>query len=266
MKKISILVLVVTLLIPAASFAKKVRYEVVKVKNGGTISGKVKTSAEVKDPIIPITVKPKETPEETELEKRTCITHQKGQQAEMYIISPSNEVKNTLVIVENVKKGKAAPKKEFLIDNIRCRFDPLVGIAYVKAEYVIKNSDPLLHNTNLGKVLEGGKRRTVYNLALPHENQVIKKKNRVAGLIQVKCDAHSWMRAYVYSSRHPYVAITDANGNYEIKDLLPGKYTVRFWHEGFEEISREVEVKTGEVSETNVTFDKTITPAAIAGN
>jgi uncharacterized membrane protein len=74
------------------------------------------------------------------------------------------------------------------------------------------------------------------------------------------------MRAYVYSSRHPYVAITDANGNYEIKDLLPGKYTVRFWHEGFEENSREVEVKTGEVSETNVTFDKTITPAAIAGN
>jgi hypothetical protein len=63
-----------------------------------------------------------------------------------------------------------------------------------------------------------------------------------------------------------YVAITDANGNYEIKDLLPGKYTVRFWHEGFEEISLEVEVKAGEVSETNVTFDKIITPAVATGN
>ena len=90
---------------------------------------------------------------------------------------------------------------------------------------------------------------------------MIKKRNRVAGLIHVKCDAHAWMRAYVYSSRHPYVAITDANGNFEIKDLLPGKYTVRFWHEGFEDVVQEIEVKAGKASELNATFAKTRIPA-----
>jgi hypothetical protein len=45
-------------------------------------------------------------------------------------------------------------------------------------------------------------------------------------------------------------------GNYEIKDLLPGKYKVRFWHEGFEEVVKKVEIKTGKASYLNVTFKK----------
>jgi uncharacterized membrane protein len=112
----------------------------------------------------------------------------------------------------------------------------------------------------LGKIVRKGVGRTVYNLALPFKDQVIEKLNRVAGLIDVKCDAHPWMRAYIYSSRHPYVAITDASGNFEIKDIPPGKYKVRVWHEGFEEVSKEVEVKAGGVSDMNVTFTKTKKP------
>ncbi len=240
MKKILVVALAVSFLIPALSFAKRVRYEVVDVKNGGAISGKVKALKEIKDMVIPIDVRPKDTPQETEHEKKTCITTPPGQQAMLYLMSQSKEVQNTLVIVENIKKGKAVPKKDLIIDNINCRFEPLVGISYVKSQYIIKNSDSLLHNTNLGKMVRKGVRRTVFNLALPHKDQVIKKNNRVSGLIHVKCDAHPWMRAYIYSSRHPYVAITDANGNFEIKDLLPGKYTVTFWHEGFEGVEKEI--------------------------
>lgn len=261
MKKILVFTLAVSLLIPAAAFAKRVKYEVVEVTNGGTISGKVSTTEKVKDPVISINVKAKEASEDAELEKKTCITIPGGQQAMMYLVSGANEVKNVLVTIENVKKGKAAPQKDFEITNYRCRFEPLVGISYVKSKYIIKNSDPLLHNTNFGKMLKGGVKRAVFNLALPYKDQVIKKKNRVAGLVHVKCDAHPWMRAYVYSSRHPYVAITDAKGNFEIKDLLPGKYTVKFWHEGFEEVIKEIEVNGGEISKLNATFTKTRKPA-----
>ena len=162
---------------------------------------------------------------------------------------------------EGIKEGKAAPKKDLVMDNVGCRFEPLVGITYVKSNYIIKNSDPLLHNTSLGKWVREGVRRTVYNLALPFKDQVIKKPNRVAGLINVKCDAHPWMRATIYSSRHPYVALTDANGNFEIKDIPPGKYKVRVWHEGFEDIVNDVEVKAGATSGLNASFSKTRTPA-----
>ena len=257
MKKIFVFSIVVLLLITGLSFAKKARYQVVEVTNGGTIKGKIVSAEKVKDPVITINVKPKENAEETALEKNTCGS---SQQAMMYVLSSSKEVKNTFVIVEGVKEGKAAPNKDFKIDNKNCRFDPLVGVSYVKSKYIIKNSDPLLHNTSLGKIIRESVRRTVYNLALPFKDQVIEKPNRVSGLIDVKCDAHPWMRAYVYSSRHPYVAITDANGNFEIKDLLPGKYKVRAWHEGFEEVINEVDVKSGGISDMNVTFTKTREP------
>ncbi|MCK5286541.1 MAG: carboxypeptidase regulatory-like domain-containing protein [Thermodesulfovibrionia bacterium] len=262
MKKIMVFMVVVSLLIPTLSFAKKVKYEVVDVTNGGTIKGKIKTTKKVKDPLIPIKISPDEKPEDAEKIRNTCG---ESQQTLMYLISPDMGVKNALVIVEGVKKGKAAPKKDLTLDNNKCRFEPIVGISYLKSQYVIKNSDPLLHNTSLGKIIREGVRRTVYNLALPFKDQVIKKPNRVAGLINVKCDAHPWMRAYVYSSRHPYVAITDANGNFEIKDLLPGKYKVRFWHEGFEEVVKEIDVKAGKASALNVTFKNTRKPVFMGG-
>lgn len=265
MRKFLIFVIAAALILPASAQAatkRKPKYEVVEVTSGGTIKGKIKTGVKVSDPSIHIKIKAKENPLETKQEKDTCGENQK---AFLYEVSPAGEVKNALVIVENVKKGKAPPKADLTINNVKCRFTPLVGIAYVKSNYVIKNSDPLLHNTSIGKILKGGVRRTVYNLALPYKDQVITKPNRVAGLLNVKCDAHPWMRAYIYSSRHPYVAITDESGNFEIKDLLPGTYSVRIWHEGFEDIVKEVQVGAGKTAGLNETFSVARTPEVLSG-
>jgi len=237
MKRILTLLIGLSILIGGASFA----YEVVDVKNGGTIKGKVKAAQKYDDPVLKI-----------EKDIEFCG---KSQPANMYLISGDMGIKNVLVIVENVQKGKAAPKTDTVIDNKKCYFEPLVSIAYKGANYVLKNSDPILHNVSLAVMLVG-KRRTVYNLALPKKDQVITKPVRVTGLHDVKCDAHPWMRAYVYVSEHPYVAITDANGNFEIKDLPPGKYTIRFWHEGLKEEKKEVEVAAGKTSELHITMSK----------
>lgn len=248
MKRIGIFVVIMALFAATAS-----AYEVVDVKNGGSIKGKIKAAEMVADPVIKIVVKPKPDPKETELEKRICGESQK---ANKYILSPANEVKNVLVIVEDVQKGKAAPKTDLVIDNHKCYFEPIVGIAYKGANFKIKNSDELLHNTNLGMLLTETTRRSVYNLALPNKDQVITKPVRSAGLIIVKCDAHEWMRGYVYASEHPYVAITDASGNFEIKDLPAGKYKVRIWHEGFKEVTKTVEVSSGKPSGLDATLSK----------
>jgi len=249
MKRIFAFVAIMVLFAAGVSFA----YEVVDVKNGGSIKGKIKAAEHIADPVIKIVIKPKPDPKETELERSTCGDSQK---ANMYVLSAANEVKNVLVIVEDVQKGKAAPKTDLVIDNTKCYFDPIVGIAYKGANFKIKNSDPLLHNTNLGLLLTETTRRSVYNLALPNKDQVITKPVRATGLIIVKCDAHDWMRGYVYASDNPYVAITDANGNFEIKDLPAGKYKVRIFHEGFKEVTRSVEVSSGKASELDATLAK----------
>jgi hypothetical protein len=73
-------------------------------------------------------------------------------------------------------------------------------------------------------------------------------------MYNVKCDAHKWMRAYVFAARNPYVALTDKNGRFEITDILPGKYTVLVWHEGFGEVKKTIEVKEGGATTLDHTY------------
>lgn len=245
MKRCLLLALVLTLLLPASSFAKRKKYEAVDVSNGGSIVGTIKAAEMVADPVAKIEAK---KPEEVTL----CGSEFKMNK---YIISAGLGVKNVIVALKKVAKGKAMPKQDLVIDNKNCQFEPLVGIAYKNSQYVIKNSDPIFHNTSLGLMMNG-RRSTVYNLALPMQNQTIKKPVRRTGLNSIKCDAHIWMRAYVYAAKNPYVALTNNKGKFAIKDILPGKYEVMIWHEGFGEVVKTVKVTAGQATTMNHTFAK----------
>jgi len=79
MKKFLVFLVVVVLVIPSLSYAqRKPRYKAVAVSNGGTIKGKIQSAEKVKDPVIPIEVKPKENPAETELMAKSVRRLHKG--------------------------------------------------------------------------------------------------------------------------------------------------------------------------------------------
>jgi hypothetical protein len=243
MKKILILMIALTLMLSGISYAEK--YEVVDVKGGGSITGVIKAAEKVADPVIKI--------ETTKAEEHTLcgMDYQSG----MYVISAGLGVKNVIVYIEDVPKGKALPKTDYKLANQKCQFVPLVGIAYNGANFVVTNSDPVFHNTSIG-LMTNGNRSTVYNLALPGKDQTITKPVKRPGLNSVKCDAHPWMRAFIYAAKNPYAVITDADGKFEIKDLLPGNYKVTIWHEGFGEVKKDVTVTAGKAATLDHTFSK----------
>ena len=247
MKRWLLLALVLIFLFPDNSFARSRRkkYEEVDVTNGGSIAGTIKAAEMVADPSGKVET---QVPEEVKL----CGTEFKMNK---FIISADLGVKNVIVALQDVEKGKAMPEEELILDNKACQFIPLVAVTYKGSQFVVQNSDPIFHNTSLGLVMKG-RRSTVYNLALPTQNMTIKKPVRRTGLHSVKCDAHKWMRAHVYAARNPYAALSDENGKFEITDILPGKYEVLVWHEGFGEIEKTIEVKAGEASTLDHTFAK----------
>ncbi len=51
------------------------------------------------------------------------------------------------------------------------------------------------------------------------------------GIVEVFCDIHSNMYAYILVRPNKYFAKTDINGNFVIKDVPPGNYTLVAWHE-----------------------------------
>jgi len=70
------------------------------------------------------------------------------------------------------------------------------------------------------------------------------------GIVQVFCDIHSHMSAYILVFAHPFFAVTDDGGRYTIGHVPPGTYTMSVWHEG------EVrETRTVVVPESGGTID-----------
>ncbi len=49
--------------------------------------------------------------------------------------------------------------------------------------------------------------------------------------VRYVCDIHAWMNAWVVVRHSPYMACTDENGRFTIKDLPVGTHTFRIWHE-----------------------------------
>ena len=75
--------------------------------------------------------------------------------------------------------------------------------------------------------------------------------------IRLGCDIHGWMRAWIYVFDHPWFAVTDEKGEFEIADIPPGEYTliirqpdVGLIHE------QQVTVTAGE----SLTIDEEFTP------
>ena len=61
-----------------------------------------------------------------------------------------------------------------------------------------------------------------------------KRSMRKPGFYYLKCDnGHYWMSAYVFIVEHPYYAVTDAKGTFELTKVPPGTYTLKFWHENW---------------------------------
>ena len=62
------------------------------------------------------------------------------------------------------------------------------------------------------------------------------------GVVQVFCDIHSHMSAYILVFAHRFFSVTDDAGRYTIGHVPPGTYTLTVWYEGEVRETRSVVV------------------------
>lgn len=145
----------------------------------------------------------------------------------------SRGIKAVVISLEGIEKGKPPyPTTAILsvgFENNNCRFVPRATGTVVGSLLEIKNVDPILHNTHIRKDNRFGP--TVLNVAQPAGAKVIQKPLRQVGFLDVRCDAHTFMRAAVHVFEHPYFTVTDESGRFELTQVPPGSYRLRIWHE-----------------------------------
>lgn len=175
---------------------------------------------------------------------------------ERLIVSPDGGVANVFVYLRKAPSGVEVPpppKEEAVFDQKNCHFIPHVFLVRTDQPVVIKNSDPILHNTHTYPA-----RQTGFNATIPlngAERTVYERPE--AEPFEVKCDIHAWMIAYHLPLDHPYAAISNENGEFEIPDVPAGEHRFTVWHEGavgqFLSRGLPVTIKPDEV--TDITID-----------
>jgi hypothetical protein len=73
-------------------------------------------------------------------------------------------------------------------------------------------------------------------------------------MLQLKCDIHRWMTAFVGVVSHPFFAVSTATGTFEIANVPPGTYTIQAWHEQFGVLKQTVRVTAGAATAVAFTY------------
>jgi plastocyanin len=130
-------------------------------------------------------------------------------------------------------------KAKIVMDQRDLEFRPHVLPVLVGSTIQFPNNDKVDHNVfsmsrtkkfNFGSYKPGESHSVVFDKP---------------GIVELRCDVHAEMAAYILVMKNPYFAVTDKQGHFEIpdsstlkqiglsgtKNLAPGKYFIKTWHE-----------------------------------
>jgi len=159
--------------------------------------------------------------------------------SETYVVNPKNKgvrwVMVWLVDSSNPKKKlpiapsqKSASLKPIEFDQPCCMFEPHVFGVREGQKVVAKNSAKIPHNVNVQAITPNP---SLNQLMPPGTDLTLPPLKASPTPIQVSCNIHPWMKAYVRVFNHPYFAVTDEDGNFEIKDAPAGDFNLVVWQE-----------------------------------
>ena len=141
-------------------------------------------------------------------------------------------IEDTFVYLEGVSSAaRPAPvTRTVLIDQKNCVYVPHALIVPLGSKVEITNSDAILHNVH---GTQNGNNVFNYAQARQGERETLDMTAAKLGIVTLTCEAgHPWMSAFMYVSKDPFVALTAKSGEFVIKDVPPGTYTIKMWHEG----------------------------------
>jgi hypothetical protein len=163
---------------------------------------------------------------------------------ETIIVNPKNRgVKNVVVWLRpnnaNNPKAKFAANEihpddakrkaaEVVIDQPCCMFVERITLARAGDTLVVKNSATIAHNFFWVSDANGN---VNVNIGPGLQHVFPKPLELESPPIQYKCTVHPWMTGYVRIFDHPYFAVTDEDGKFEIKNAPVGKFRIVYWHE-----------------------------------
>ncbi|MCC6998955.1 MAG: urate hydroxylase PuuD [Deltaproteobacteria bacterium] len=120
----------------------------------------------------------------------------------------------------------AAATTPVVIDQRGCMYHPRVLGLRTGQPLAIRNSDGVMHNVHGVAEANDG-----FNEAMVPGAAEVRYDFQTPEIVNLQCDVHPWMGARVGIFAHPWFAVTDARGAFELTGVPPGDYVIVAWHE-----------------------------------
>jgi plastocyanin len=162
--------------------------------------------------------------------------------------------KDKSVVYVDAIAGKSfpAPKDHPVMDQRALMFSPHIMVIQQGTTVEFLNSDNVQHNAFWPAI--GSDKKAGHNLGTWPKGEKRAFTFSKSGVVPILCNVHPEMTGFVIVSPTPYFAETDDDGNYKIKDVPDGSYTLTAWHEGVKNQSKPLTVSG--VSRADFTLGK----------
>ena len=168
-------------------------------------------------------------------------------------LSGANEIKGKLSVqgiksAENIAvyvdviadKKFDPPKDHVVVDQRKMAFIPHVVAVQQGTTVEFLNSDAVGHNVYWPSI--SGNKKLAHNLGTWPKGEKKPFQFNDLGTASLLCNVHPEMSGYIVVVPTPYFALTDKDGNFEIKNIPAGKYTLKTWSEDGKPATQAVDV------------------------
>ncbi len=146
------------------------------------------------------------------------------------------------------------PATEVTLEQKGCKYVPRVLGIQARQPLKIVNSDPTNHNIHTLPQVN----REFDDQQVAGQAPITRKFSKPESIFPVKCNLHSWMRAYVAVLDHPFFAMSGSTGAFTIKGLPPGEYEIEAWHEKYGARTAKIKVTEKADAKADFTFDGSV--------
>lgn len=133
-----------------------------------------------------------------------------------------------------------APSQHVTIDQRKMKFVPHVVVVLKGTTVEFLNSDAVGHNVYWPSI--SGNKKLAHNLGTWPKGQTKSFQFNDLGVASLLCNVHPEMSGYVVVAPTPYFAVTNGEGEFAIKDVPDGHYTLKTWSEDGKPVTQTVDV------------------------
>ncbi len=175
-----------------------------------------------------------------------------------FTVSENSGLKDAVIAIQGIKKGKPLPTKMQVFNIDRCHSDQYVIGVRNGENILVENKDPIRHEIVTYEINDASYVDQKSNKAIIKQSSQVRSAfvSQDTKEFLIKCNLHPFLQTRGFMVNNPYYAISDKEGIFSLTDIPPGTYDVLAWHPFIPTQKGTVTIVEGKTSQIDFVFDE----------